>query len=43
MSLDKNIQDVLQLQDVELANAMNNMRSQPGKLNDFIAQRKQEL
>lgn len=40
MSLDKNIQDVLQLQDVELANAMNSLKSDGAKLSDFINSRK---
>ena len=40
MSLDKNIQDVLQLQDVELANAMNALKSDGAKLSDFINSRK---
>lgn len=43
MSLDKNIQDVLQLQDVELANAMNALKSDGAKLSDFINSRKAAL
>lgn len=43
MSLDRNIQDVLRLQDVELANAMNTLRADPAKLNQFITSRKSEL
>jgi len=43
MSLDKNIQDVLRLQDVELANAMNTLRADPSKLSQFITDRKSEL
>jgi hypothetical protein len=43
MSLEKNIQDVLQLQDVELANAMNALKSDGAKLSDFINSRKASL
>ena len=43
MSLDKNIQDVLQLQDVELANAMNSLKSDGAKLADFINARKEAV
>ena len=43
MALDKNIQDVLQLQDVQLANAMNTLRADPAKLNQFITDRKSDL
>jgi hypothetical protein len=43
MSLAQNIQNVLQLQDVQLANAMNDLRQDPAKLADFVAQRKAEL
>jgi hypothetical protein len=40
MSLEKNIQDVLQLQDVQLANAMNALKSDGAKLADFLTARK---
>lgn len=43
MGLDDNIQDVLRLQDVQLANAMNTLRADPSKLNQFITDRKSEL
>lgn len=43
MSLGKNIKDVLQLQDVELANAMNILKSDGAKLSDFINSRKASL
>lgn len=43
MSLQQNIQNVLQLQDTQLANAMNNLRQDPAKLADFVAARKGEL
>jgi hypothetical protein len=43
MALDKNIQDVLRLQDVQLANAMNTLRADPSKLNTFITDRKADL
>jgi hypothetical protein len=43
MALQKNIQDVLSLQDVQLANAMNTLRADPSKLNQFITDRKSEL
>ncbi len=43
MALEKNIQDVLSLQDVQLANAMNTLRAVPSKLNQFITDRKSEL
>jgi len=42
-NLQTNIRDTLQLQDVELANAMNDLRGDSGKLNTFIADRKSEL
>lgn len=40
MSLEKNIQDVLQLQDVQLANAMNTLKGDSAKFADFINSRK---
>jgi hypothetical protein len=43
MSLDQNIKDVLQLQDVELANAMGALKGDPAKLSDFLTARKGEL
>ncbi len=43
MSLDRDIQNVLRLQDVELANAMNTLRADPSKLSQFITDRKSEL
>lgn len=43
MSVDKNIDDVLRLQDVELANAMGDLSSNPAKLNDFITKRKADV
>ncbi len=43
MALEKNIQDVVRLQDVQLANAMNTLRADPTKLNQFITDRKSEL
>lgn len=43
MSLQQNIQNVLQLQDVQLANTMNTLRQDPAKLAEFVAQRKGEL
>jgi hypothetical protein len=43
MSLEGNIRDTLQLQDIELANAMNDLRSNGEKLNKFISDRKSEL
>jgi hypothetical protein len=43
MSLQKNIQDVLNAQDVELANALNGMKADPSKLSDFISTRKADL
>jgi hypothetical protein len=43
MSLDQNIKDVLQLQDVELANAMGALKGDPAKLSDFLSARKSEL
>lgn len=43
MSLDQNIRDVLKLQDVELANAMNTLKNDPAKLSQFITARKAQL
>ncbi len=43
MGLDRDIQNVLQLQDVQLANAMNTLRADPSKLSQFITDRKSEL
>lgn len=43
MSLDKNISDVLQAQDVELANALTQLKNDPAKLADFMAKRKADL
>ena len=43
MSLQKNIQDALNAQDVELANALNGMKADPSKLSDFISTRKADL
>jgi hypothetical protein len=43
MSLDQNIRDVLKLQDVELANAMNTLKNNPAALNQFITTRKAQL
>jgi hypothetical protein len=43
MSLQKNIQDALNAQDVELANALNEMKANPSKLSDFISTRKADL
>jgi hypothetical protein len=43
MSLDKNINDVLYLQDVELANAMNDLKGDGTKLATFINSRKSDL
>ena len=43
MALDRDIQNVLRLQDVELANAMNVLRADPAKLSQFITDRKSEL
>ena len=37
MSLEKNIQDTLRLQDIELANAMTALRNNPAQLSQFIA------
>lgn len=41
--MEKNIQDVLNLQDVQLANALNNLKNEPAKLSDFISSRKSDL
>jgi hypothetical protein len=43
MSLSDNINSVLQLQDVELANAMNDLKGDGAKLTSFIGARKSEL
>jgi hypothetical protein len=43
MSLAKNIQDVLVTQDVELANAITDLRGNPAKLADFMASRKADV
>jgi hypothetical protein len=43
MSLERNISDVLTLQDVELANAMVDLKGDQGKLTDFIASRKAQV
>lgn len=43
MSLAKNIQDALNAQDVELANAMAELKGDPAKLADFMSSRKAEL
>ena len=43
MSLERNISDVLTLQDVELANAMTALKGDPAKLSDFIASRKAQV
>ena len=43
MSLQKNIQDALNAQDVELANALNEMKANPSKLSEFISTRKADL
>lgn len=43
MSLDKNIKDALTAQDVELANAINNLKGDSAKLSDFMASRKADL
>lgn len=43
MSLEKNIQDTLRLQDIELANAMTALRNNPAQLSQFIAQQKGAL
>jgi len=43
MSLNDTISSVLQLQDVELANAMNELKGDPNKLTSFIANRKSDL
>ncbi len=43
MSLDKNISDVLQAQDVQLANALTQLKGDPAKLADFMAKRKSDL
>lgn len=42
-NLQANIQDVLRLQDTELANAMNTLKADPAKLADFMTARKGEL
>jgi hypothetical protein len=42
-ALQANIRDTLQLQDVELANAMNDLKGNTSRLNQFIADRKSEL
>jgi hypothetical protein len=43
MSLEKNIQDTLRLQDIELANAMTSLRNNPAQLSQFISQQKGAL
>jgi hypothetical protein len=43
MSLEKNIQDTLRLQDIELANAMTTLRNNPAQLSQFISQQKGAL
>ena len=43
MSLEKNISDVLTLQDVELANAITGLKGEPAKLADFVRQQKASL
>lgn len=43
MSLGKNIQDVLNAQDVQLANAITELKNDPARLADFISKRKAEL
>jgi len=42
-TLGTNITNALNLQDVELANAMNELRSNPGNMNTFLQQRRGEL
>lgn len=41
--MQQSINDILRLQDVELANAMTELKNDPAKLSDFISQRKGEL
>jgi hypothetical protein len=43
MSLAKNIQDALNAQDVELANAITELKGDPAKLADFMSSRKSDL
>lgn len=43
MSLAKNIQDALNAQDVELANALTELKGDPAKLADFMSSRKADL
>jgi hypothetical protein len=43
MSLGQEINDVLTLQDVELANSMTRLRKNPAKLSEFIQRRKSDL
>ena len=43
MSLDRSIQDVLTAQDVQLANAITELKGNPAKLSDFMRSRKAQL
>jgi NADH:ubiquinone oxidoreductase subunit 3 (subunit A) len=42
-TMDQNIRDVLSLQDVQLANAMTNLKDNPNKLTSFIQQQRNSL